>query len=228
MKKLYAVLLALALPAAAIAGDSLVPFKAEYVARWKGRVAGVGELHLEQQADGRWSYSSRVDPRGWARLVPGASQRSLSVFHITDGRVVPESLVASADDQRIHYDWSANRVTGHLGRRRFNLPVQPGLLDELSVQVALMQELLAGRKPERFVLIDEGRIKDYLYAAEGTEMITSPAGTHRTEIFSSRRPGSRKATYFWCAPELGYIPLKVERRDGQEVEWSMTLQNLTR
>ncbi len=30
---------------------------------------------------------------------------------------------------------------------------------------------------------------------------------------------------FWCAPELGYLPLKVERRDGKDVEWSMAVKH---
>jgi hypothetical protein len=109
-----------------------------------------------------------------------------------------------------------------------DLPAQPGLLDPLSAQVALMQELLAGRVPARFVLVDEDRIKDYDYAVESSEEIDSVAGKHRADIFSSRRPGSRKATYFWCAPDLGYLPLKVERRDGRTVQLTMTLTSLER
>jgi hypothetical protein len=60
-----------------------------------------------------------------------------------------------------------------------------------------------------------------------------PAGVYAlgrldAEIFSSRRPGSDRATWFWCAPSLGYLPLKVERRNGTKVEWSMAIQKVDR
>jgi hypothetical protein len=228
-----ALLLALGHACAAHSADTpgtaaLAPFKAEYAATRNGRALGTGELHLQQLADGRWSYGLRLTVRGWYRLALGSTQKSLSVFRIIDGRVMPESFISDEDDQRIAFNWTAGRVTGAVGRRKFDLPAQPGLLDTLSVQVAMMQELLAYRRPARFALVDEGRIKEYAYSAEGSEVITSPAGTFHTEIFSSRRPGSKKATYFWSAPALGYIPLKVERRDGYDVEWSMSLQQVTR
>lgn len=227
-----ALLLALCLPCLTVAAvapaEELAPFRASYNIKWNGMAAGTGELQLEQLPDGRWSYSSKVHGRGLFRLAIPANQVSRSVFRIVDGKVVPDSFQSDEHNQQIAFDWTAGRVTGMVDRKRINLPTQPELLDSLSVQVALMQELLSGRTPARFVLLDEDRIKDYLYAVEGSEELESAAGTHRTDIFSSKRPGSRKATYFWCAPELGFIPLKVERRDGREVEWSMQLSSLVR
>src|SRR5690606_29440707 len=178
--------------------------------------------------DNTWSYEQRVQGRGLFRLALPSNQVSRSVFRIENDRVVPQSFTSGENNQQMQFDWATGRVTGTVDGKPFDLPAQPGLLDTQSVQVALMQELIAGRVPSRFVLVDEDRIKDYIYAVEGSEVIESVAGTFRTDIYSSRRPGSRKATYFWCAPELGYLPLKVERRDGKNVEFSMRLTSLER
>ena len=105
-----------------------------------------------------------------------------------------------------------------------DLPIQPGLLDELSVHVALMQALSDGRTPEGFVMLDGDHIKEYLYTAEGEERLQTEVGEYDTVIFRSSRPNSRKGTWFWCAPELGYLPLKIERRDGKDVTVSMRLR----
>lgn len=221
-------LLAACLPALAGAA-SLEPFAATYAIRWGGMNAGTGTLRLDRiPGDHMWSYESRVQGRGLFRLALPSHQVTRSVFRIQDGRVVPLTFTSTDGDQRIEFNWETGRVTGSVNGKAINLPAQPGLLDTQSAQVALMQELISGRMPARFVLVDEDRIKDYLYAVEGSELIESVAGTFRTDIFSSRRPGSRKATFFWCAPELGYLPLKVERRDGRNVEWSMRLTSLTR
>jgi hypothetical protein len=225
--RLALMLLALAAPIAASTAE-LKPFQATYTIRWNGMTAGSGELQLERLPDGRWSYKSRVQGRGMFRLALPSNQVSQSVFRIVDERVVPETFVSDDAKQKITFDWAASRVTGTVNGKSIDLPTQPGLLDPTSVQVALMYELITGRMPSRFVLVDEDRIKDYLYAVEGSETLDSAAGKHRTDIFSSRRPGSKNATFFWCASELGYLPLKVERRKGREVEWSMTLTKLTR
>ena len=232
MKRALHALLAMALvalPGAASAAASLAPFKATYAIRWGGMSAGTGTLRLDRiPGDDHWSYESRIQGRGLFRLALPANQVSRSEFSIQNGRVVPLTFTSGEKNQDVRFDWGSGRVTGTVDGKRFDLPTQPGLLDTLSVQVALMQELISGRTPARFVLVDEDRIKDYIYAVEGSEMIESVAGTFRTDIYSSRRPGSRKATYFWCAPELGYLPLKVERREGRDVEWSMRLSELQR
>jgi hypothetical protein len=208
----------------------LRPFEAHYTITWHGMSAGSSQLQLQKLPDGRWSYSSRSVARGLFRMAMPASLSSRSTFRIVDNQIVPDQFSSDdgapseEKDQRLTFDWENSRVTGVSEKKHVDLPTQPGLLDGMSVQVALMQELLAGRTPQRFVLIDKGRIKDYLYTVEGSQMLRTPLGEHRTTIFRSSRPGSEKATLFWCAPELGYVPLKVERRDGKDVEWSMNLQ----
>lgn len=228
MKRLLMALAAFCLPVAATAA-SLEPFAASYSLRWGGMTAGTGTVRLDRiPGENHWSYESRVHGRGLFRLALPANQVSRSEFRIDNTRVVPLTFTSNDKNQAVRFDWAAGRVTGTVDGKPLDLPTQPGLLDQQSVQVALMQELMSGRTPARFVLLDDERIKDYLYAVEGSEVIESAAGTYRTDIYSSRRPGSRKATYFWCAPELGYIPLKVERRDGKDVEWSMRLTSLQR
>jgi len=224
-----ALLLLLALAAPCLAGAStLAPFKASYTIRWGGMTAGTGQLELQELPAGLWAYESRVQGRGMARLFVPGNQVSRSEFRIENDKVRPLTFTSDENTQKLVFDWDIGRVTGSVNRRPVDLPLQPGLLDQLSVQVALMHELNSGRMPVRFTLVDEDRIKDYLYAVEGSEVIESVAGTLRADIYSSRRPGSKKATYFWCAPELGNIPVRVERRDGRNVEWSMRLTELQR
>jgi hypothetical protein len=214
--------------------DELKPFAASYAIRASGITAGNAQVQLEKLPDGRWSYQSSTTTTIWVRFLLPAKLDSRSVFRIQDNRVIPETFTAEDgtkdddDDQNIVFDWAAGRVRGVAERKRVDLPLQPGLLDTLSVQVALMHELLAGRQPERFVLLDKERIKDYLYNTEGQERLQTEAGTWNTVIYRSSRPGSRNSTWFWCAPELGYLPLKVERREGKEVKWSMRLQTVQR
>jgi hypothetical protein len=211
----------------------LRPFRVSYSFSWSGMSVGASELELQRLADGRWSYQSHSSARGLARLAMPAELSSRSIFLLQNGHVVPQQFTAddgassSEKDHLLNFDWVRGRVTGVAERQPVDLPTQPGLLDTLSVQVAVMHELLAGRTPQRFVLVDEGRIKDYIYTTEGGDTLKTALGVHRTVIFRSTRPGSKKSTWFWCAPELGYVPLKVERRDGKDVEWTMSVKTLS-
>jgi hypothetical protein len=35
-------------------------------------------------------------------------------------------------------------------------------------------------------------------------------------------------TRFWCAPARGYIPMRVEQKRGDDIEWSMEIRSLSR
>jgi len=219
-------------PVAPAAG--LAPFNAEYTVSWKGMTAGRSRLTLRRLPDGRWAYESHNAARGLFRMaVPGdITQRS--TFRIEDGRVVPELYFGDDGteqhrrDSDVRFDWRAGRELGVAEERPVDIPISPGLQDGMSVQAALMNELLQGRVPERFEMLDKDQVKDYLYSREGSAQLATPFGRFDTEIFRSRRPDSERGTLFWCAPALGYLPLKVERRNGAKVEWSMAIQKLDR
>ncbi len=218
------------------AADELKPFAATYSITWRGITAGDAKLQLEQMPDGRWSYQSRTSPRGLGRLFNPAelSMSQRSVFRFQYDRLIPESFTADdgtandSKDQDLTFDGVAGRVRGVAERKAVDLPFQPGLVDELSVHVALMHALAAGRIPESFVMLDGDRVKNYLYSAEGKERLKTDVGEYDTVVFRSSRPDSRKGTWFWCAPELGYLPVKIERRDGKNVILSMQLQKVER
>ena len=221
------------LPFVAGAGEArpaeLKPFAASFNITWHGISAGTAQLQLQQLEDGRWSYQSLSTARGLFRLAMPAELRSRSVFSLREGRILPDRFTAddgstsSSKDQELRFDWAASRVTGIAEKRRVDLPLKPGVLDTMSVQIALMQELLVGNTPRYFVIVDKDRIKDYTYSAVGEETLATPIGEFRTLVFRSTRPGSDTGTYFWCAPALGFLPVKVERREGAKVQWSMSL-----
>ncbi len=209
----------------------LKPFTASFSITWRGMSAGTAQLELQKLEDGRWSYQTLSTARGLFRLAMPAELRSRSVFALRDGRILPDRFTAedgtssSSKDQDLRFDWAAGRVTGIAERRPVDLPLKPGVLDTLSVQVALMHELLVGNTPRYFVIVDKDKIKDYTYAAVGEETLSTPIGQYRTLVYRSTRPGSDTGTYFWCAPALGYLPLKVERREGSKVQWTMSLES---
>jgi hypothetical protein len=217
------------------ASPELRPFTATYSLAWNGVGAGSAEVQLQRLADGRWSYQTRIRANLLARPFMPADLPELQVsqFSMEKGRVLPQQFTADDGsrrgdhDQQLDFDWGRNKVTGIFERKPVDLLLQPGMLDQQSVQIALMNELMAGRPPQKFMLVEKGRVREYSYSAEGNATLRTAVGEHRTAIFRSSRAGSEKTNWYWCAPEFGYLPLRVERRTGKDTQLIMTIRTLS-
>jgi uncharacterized protein DUF3108 len=228
-----ALLALLSLPLmSAAAADELRPFEASYAWIWHGMTVAVSKLRLEKTAD-TWTYTSRSEPRGIGKLLP-QRPRTRSVLRLTDAGVEPLSYRGddgTSSTKRsidIRYDWEQHRVTGVYEETAVDLPLAPGLQDESSVQVALMVELMAGRPPTRFSLVDRNEVREYRYVREGEETLRTPLGDIATVIYRSQRANSPHVNRYWCAPDRGYIPVRVQQKRGDEVQWTMEIESLRR
>jgi hypothetical protein len=47
-------------------------------------------------------------------------------------------------------------------------------------------------------------------------------------VYRSQKANSPRVTRFWCSPERGYVPIKVEQTKGSDVQWTLEIQSLTR
>jgi hypothetical protein len=212
--------------------DELKPFEGTYNWTWNGMTVAVSTLKLEQKDD-TWVYRSKSEPRGLGRL---RSERptSESILKVTDSGTRPlsykadDGTSATKRDANVQFDWERNRVTGVYEDAKVDMELKPGTQDDLSVQIALMVELLKGRTPEQFLMIDKNSLREYHFVREGDETLTTPLGSIQTTIFRSWKTGSPRVTRFWCAPSQGFIPMRVEQKRGDEVQWTMQIAKLTR
>ncbi len=224
--------LAALLVSTAAGADELKPFEARYTWIWHGLTVAVTTLKLERTGD-TWTYSSRSEPRGIGRLL-SERPKTLSVLKVTAAEVQPLSY--KGDDGTgstkrkvdVEYDWDKHRVTGVYEDTPVDLRLTPGLQDESSVQVALMVELLHGRNPEHFSLLDRDSVREYSYVREGEETLKTPFGEVATVVYRSQRANSPHANRYWCAPGRGFIPIRVQQRRGDDVQWTMEIQSLRR
>jgi Protein of unknown function (DUF3108) len=215
-------------------GAPLQPFKTSFAVEWKGINAGTAWLELTQTGPGQYRYGSRNNARGIFRLAFPDEITQTSDFLLENGVVKPLRYRAddgSADKSRdisLDFDWTRSRVQGTAEKKPVDLEAPAGLQDGMSVQIALMVELVAGRSPSMYWMIDKNKLKDYEYRDEGKARISTVLGELDTVIWSSRRPNSDRITRVWYAPSLGYSPVKAQRiRDGS-VEVAMTLRSLAR
>ena len=214
------------------AADELKPFEARYAWIWHAMNVADSTLKLEKTGD-TWTYSSKSEPRGIGKVFPERPVQR-SVLRVTDAGAQPLSYEASDGTSstkravEVKYDWEQGRLTGVYEDTRVDLPLTPGVQDDASVQVALMVELLRGHTPEHFSLLNKNAVREYRYVREGEATVQTPFGKIATIIYRSEREGSPRVTRFWCAPWRGYVPLRVEQKRGDEIEWTMEIRSLSR
>ena len=211
----------------------LRPYEASYRGIWHGMTVAVSDLTLEHTGGDTWTYRSSSSPRGLGRLAAGVfPPRQVSVVRITPTGVQPLSYESgggpSSKSIALAYDWQSHRVTGTYEGTAVDLPLTADVRDDASVELALTVELLAGRTPRSFRVIDKDSTRQYEFARDGTATLETPMGAIATVVYRSQKAGSPRITRFWCAPDRGYIPIKVEQTRGDEVQWTLEIESLRR
>jgi hypothetical protein len=223
--------LLVSLMSSAIWADEISAFETSYAWSWHGATVAVSTLKLEHQGGNIWVYSSSSDPRGLGRLYPIHPKLS-SVLRVTDHGVEPQSFRADAGseehDANVIFNWQSGRATGTYEGTKLDMPIKSGIQDDLSVQIELIFDLLHGKAPQNLSMIDKNTVRDYRYQREGEETIDTPFGQVATVIYSSQHAGSPRITRFWCAPSMGYLPMRVEQKRIDKVEWTMEIRTLKR
>lgn len=220
--------------ASAAATECPQPFRITFNVEWRGMSAGTSTLELTRKGAGEYVYRSSNTARGFFRIAIPDTITQTSEFSIVNGEVVPASYVGddgSSDTDRdvsLKFDWAAKKVTGTAENRHVDQPLQPGVQDSLSVQIALMCALAAGKAPDSFRLIDKDEVKQYQYTREGEAKLDTPAGQLDTVIYKSQKTGSTRATRLWIAPSLGYLPVRAEQTKRGKRELQLLLRSVDR
>src|SRR5207244_10282241 len=97
-----------------------------------------------------------------------------------------------------------------------------------SAHGAQIAQRLRDQLPERYELLDKNSVREYRYVRGGKETLKTPFGDVPTVIYRSHRANSPHVNRYWCAPGRGYIPIRVEQKRGDDVQWIMEIRSLKR
>ena len=217
--------------AQAVTQAGLRPYEASYELVTHGLNAGVSSFDLRKDGADTWTFVSRNRPRGLFKFFSSASLTLTSHMRVGQEGVRPLLFTATPPDggpadAEVHFDWEQNRATGVQQDTQIDMPLKPGVQDDLSVQIALMHALLAGQTPAGISMFDKNGIRDYDYARVDAETLHTPVGDVPTVVYESHKANSPRRTRFWCAPQYGYVPMRAEQKREGQVEWTMSLRSV--
>ena len=194
-----------------------------YRGTFMGIGAGTLELTLRPGATpGSWVYETRPNPSFLASFAINPKSRERSSFELdAEGRVAPlgyrldDGTSAHKDNVELAYLRSRGRITGSSRGAAVDLPLEPGTQDVMSIRLATPVDLLAGREPADYPMVDGSELKHFVYRRVGPQRIRTALGELDTIVFTSERKGAdaRDRTWrYWFAPSLGWLPVRIEQR----------------
>jgi len=209
----------------------LKPFRATYIAEWKGMTAASSTVELKNINSNIYTYSSVNSARGVFRMAFPDALSQKSTFRIIEGRVEPMLFEGSDEKERpinLTFDWQKKRVTGVAKEKPVDLELPDGAQDAMSLQIASLRNLQSGNLKGTVWMIDATKLKEYELHLEGNARIETALGELDTIVYTSKRHNSENYTRTWVAPAIGYLPVKAQRVDGKKVLITLLIQTVDR
>ncbi|MGM0412040.1 MAG: DUF3108 domain-containing protein [Pseudomonadota bacterium] len=229
--------LTLTLPPALLAAGTQAPFpdgvEMEYRVKRSGFSLGTMERTISRESieEGRgheYRVASVARPGGMARLLFSGDTRESSRFRWDDDGIRPleyryRQRTGKEKDIRLSFHYGEAVVREAVRGREWAL--EAGTQDLVSAQFVVMRGVAAGEETFEFQVVDEDGPETYRYEVTGETRRETPAGSWRTVRVEQIRdkPGKRRSV-FWLAPELGYLPVAVEQRKGDDRKGLLELQ----
>ncbi|TCD21246.1 DUF3108 domain-containing protein [Pseudomonas sp. IC_126] len=217
-----ALLLALAVLALPVQALELKPFSASYTADWKQvPVSGTAQRSLEKLEGNTWQLDFEA-----SMLVASFNERS--TFTVEGETFIPQkyrlkrSGLGKGKSIKHDFDWQAKQVTGEDRGDPVKLPLNRGLLDKSTYQIALQEAVAAGEKSMSYQVVDGDEIETYDFRVLGEEAVSTKAGQiDAIKVERVRDPTqSKRQTILWFAKDWDYMLVRLHQveKDGKEYQ----------
>lgn len=214
------------------AGQAATPtdWEAAYAVR-QGPVEGGEAVQHYIAKDGHYRLTLDVTPGGVVAmftqetfhdesegLVSSRGWQPLRYSHVRDGGKKDKNYDFT-------FDWKAGQLIERQGDEP-TVALPAGTLDELTYVEALRQKLAAGATSMVVPALygSGGELREYHLQVLGEEEVSAPAGHFKTVKVQRTQPGGKYTVTLWCAPELDYFPVRIDREKRGQPQGTLWLK----
>lgn len=209
--------------ATAYAAD-LPGYSATYSVKADGK-SGTATRTLSKSGS-NYSYTVKASAAGIASLNQSAK------FSLTGGKIIPSTssmsvkLFGVGNTHSIKFNNGAKTAVSTYKGKSTTLKMNSQAYDDLSLEAQIRQELINGRFSGSYQLVKKTNIETTKFKKSGSSKITVPAGTYDVIRIDRVHDDRGRATSFWLAPNLNYLPVKVSQTsDGKTISMELTKVN---
>ena len=201
----------------AFAALQLEPFEARFQVTRNGFTLGTMDIRLTLDDKGEYAYSSHTKPGELLGLFISDEVHEASEGSYRNGHVKPDRYHYLQDNGKrkkqtdLDFDWPDGQVWTESEGKRWAQNLLDNTHDKYSQQLALRLDLAKGEQQISYPVADGGKIKTYHYQVVGEDMVELPYGRLKCLQVRRNKEDHPPDYVIWVAPELNYLPVKIER-----------------
>lgn len=172
-----------------------------------------------------------LEPKGMAKMFVSGGVEEVAGFRVEAGRVVPmhfstsDSVSSDGIEADLRFDHDANVIVGMLNGEPVEEPIQGNVYDRVSIQYALMRDLMEDQSQPSYVLYEFDEFKPLEISRTGHKDVKVPAGRFEAIGIRHQSEGSSRVTTLWCVAELDYLPAVIEQHRNGKLNFRATLES---
>ncbi|KAA8733335.1 DUF3108 domain-containing protein [Acinetobacter qingfengensis] len=207
----------------AVSSHALSPFQATYQFSYNNKNMGDATRQLSRNGN-VWTYQFNAK----IPLIGNASE--VSKFSIGNGRIQSISynrqtkILVHSDTVSLNFKPQQKQiVTSRKGQQRV-LTWKPGVLDDLNAELQVREDLQNGGIKSSYPIASYKAVENRQFVRLGAEKVKAADGkTYDTVKIRLKHSSDKRNTYFWIAPSLDYLPVKVTHQD-EKTSYSLLLK----
>lgn len=213
----------------AVQAADLQPFSASYTADWKQLpMSGSAERSLSKNDNGTWTLSFKA-----SMMI--ASLTEESTLLLDKDTLLPQSYMfergglGKAKKINLDFDWTSKMVTGSDRGDPVKVPLNSGMLDKSTYQLALQRDVAAGKKSMSYQVVEGTDTDTYDFRVLGAETVSTKAGSvDAIKVERVRDPTQNKrTTVMWFAKDWDYLLVRLQQVETDGKEYNIMLQEGT-
>ncbi|MDO6620210.1 MULTISPECIES: DUF3108 domain-containing protein [unclassified Shewanella] len=207
---------------------ALTPHSAEYRVFYGSIELGKARYQLPESDNGYYNYRFDSD----ISLLMLSDVRNLnSEFKLEDGKVKPIRYMSKRSGTGSDYTEQTAFAAGQgvihtiYKDEREKLPFAEDIYDPLVSQLIFRMDMY--RQPEllKYKMVKEKEFDDYEFKIVGKEQVILDSGTYQTVKIEVVRKSKKRQTFFWMAPELNYLPVRLSHFSKGSKQLDIQLDN---
>lgn len=190
----------------------LTPHDAEYQVNYGSIELGKARYQLPPPHNNLYQYRFDSD----VSLLMLSDKRTVqSTFTLDGERLVPMRYTHDRSGTGPHYQEQSayvidqNIVHSRYKEERAKFTYNSNLFDPLMVQLQFRLDMMAGVSNLHYAMLKSGEIDEYDFKVIGKERMVIESGQYDTVKIEVIRDSSKRQTFFWMAPQLGYLPVRL-------------------
>jgi hypothetical protein len=191
-------------------------------------MSGTAERSLVKEANGVWKLSFKA-----SMMI--ASLTEESTLTLDKDTLLPQSYhferggLGKAKKADLDFDWNSKMVTGTDRGDAVKIPLNRGMVDKSTYQLALQHDVAAGKKTMSYQVVDDGEVDTYDFRVLGSEKVETKAGKiDAIKVERVRDPTqSKRTTVLWFAKDWDYLLVRLQQVETDGKEYNIMLQDGT-